>query len=339
MFNIKDEGFSKRKKWVWLPIIAAVGLLILLSIQNIDMPGLIEVLSNTNYYYILLSCLPIIGAGMVQSFRWRVAVKGIDSKPDYWSLFRAMMAGNALNNLFPRGGEFFRPYIYAKHRKLKYTSMLATAGLDRFYDLVGMIFFMLLVAIAKKDTFQAAFPVIELWYIIIAGILLTVLILLFFIYLIKSSKPEEIIARIFKKLPGNYSETAKEKWVSFIKGLQIVQSRKAHFKMFLWTLILWFIHALNLWIAFWAFDFQYLNPLDIFDAFALLIAISIGITILPVPGGTGVQHYVVKSMLILLFAINSEAALAFAALNHASIFFVNLIVGLLCIIPDRKYLS
>ena len=38
MFNIKDEGFSKRKKWVWLPIIAAVGLLILLSIQNIDMP-------------------------------------------------------------------------------------------------------------------------------------------------------------------------------------------------------------------------------------------------------------------------------------------------------------
>jgi uncharacterized protein (TIRG00374 family) len=338
MQEVGKFKFNKAKKWTWILIIFAALALSFISLQNINYSRLFEILSSINYFIILFSCIPIVFAALLQSYRWNEAIVFIEDKPNIWALFRSMMIGNAFNNILPKGGELIKPYVYAKRRKLKYSSVLASSVIDRYYDLIGLVVFLLVVMFAKKADLEIAFSGLSINIILILGILVSVGLLLFMIFLLKSNEPDELISKLFKKVPERISSKIIEKLNFFREGLSVVKSPKSHVKMLGWTIIVWIMHTLNLWIAFYAFEFQQVNPLDFIDAIAFLIAISLGITILPIPGGTGVQHYVLKSMLIMMFGINPEEAFAYAAINHACVYFVNLLVGFICLIPEYKIL-
>lgn len=295
-----------------------------------------DIIIEINYMIIIASLIPVLIASYLQSFRWSEALKRTEAKRDINALFRSMMSGNALNNILPKGGEFIKPYIYAKRRNLSYTSVLASVGIDRYYDLIGLIFFLIIILIFNDRLLINIFGNSQVIWLLIAISITAILSMLFMIKFANSAKSHNWLDSITSQLSTKNKAFILNKYEEFADGFKVVNSTGTNFNLLLWTIVTWIFHALNLYLAFFAFDFDI--DFNFLDSIVLLIGISVGITVLPIPGGTGVQHYVVKMMMISLFALSSEQAFAFAAVNHASIFLLNLIVGAICLIIERKHL-
>lgn len=336
--NLAVNFNINKNRTLWIVSIIGAILLLWLSISNLDFTRLINLFSEINYPIIILSLLPAFISLITQTFRWQVTFSNFGQKANFWDLFRSMSIGNAFNNILPKGGEFIKPYIYSSRSGLKYTSVLATVGIDRFYDFIGMLLFMMIILTFNRENLSKGLSIFNPELLLVLMLILAFLIFLVLYKIAKNEKKPRMVNKLVGNLPNKFQDFINEKIEYFRKGLHSVSSLKLNLKLLFWTIVSWLFHSLNLYIAFFAFDFQGDLQLSYFDAMTLLIAISIGITVLPVPGGTGVQHYVVKVLLMNLFGIEAEIAIAYASINHASIFFLNLANGIVCIIPERKYL-
>jgi uncharacterized membrane protein YbhN (UPF0104 family) len=71
------------------------------------------------------------------------------------------------------------------------------------------------------------------------------------------------------------------------------------------------------------------------DALFLVIVSGIGVTIAPTPSGIGVMHSLIMYAMMGLYGIPEEMALAYATINHASSFFIQLSVGGIFLLRER----
>ena len=93
-----------------------------------------------------------------------------------------------------------------------------------------------------------------------------------------------------------------------------------------YTITIWLFYGVMVYMP--VLMLKETSHLTFVDGLTILAIGSLGI-VAPVPGGIGAYHFIVKSVLVELYAIEANAAGSFAAITHAGQTVLNVVVGAL----------
>ncbi len=311
-------------------IFFALGLLLLyLAFRDVNLEVLIADLKRANYYWVALSLIFAFIAYISRAIRWRLLIEPLNYKPPIKNVFFALMFGYFANLAFPRIGEISRCGALAKTDKIPMDSLIGTVIIERTIDLVVLLILLIVVFLAKIETFglfikeNVFIPIskkfiatvdFSIYYWLMIIVLLAVIIFLFY-HFRKKFKRVKIILKIRKIIRGVFS------------GIKTVTKMRSRSKFLFHTLLIWLMYFLMTYVA--VFSLPATQGLKPIDGLFLLVIGGLGMAA-PVQGGIGAFHWIISSALT-LYGISKTNGLALATILHESQMFMVIILGIISV--------
>lgn len=324
---------ESRKKIIRISF--AVALLIAsvyYTIKDIDLYKLWYYIVNADYLWVILSVPVMIISHWLRAIRWRTMLQPVIKNANTWNLFSAVMAGYAVNNVIPRGGEFLRPYVFARRQKISYTSVFATIIVERFLDLIILLLMFAGVWLAFSDQLKAALPTLQAEKLLMPVlIIIAVIILSFYPPLVRM-----VLKVIVRPLSMNLYNRISEMFEKFARGFAIIRKPTQYLRLTVESLSIWLMYTVPMLLMFYSFGFeQEPYSLGVSDAILLLVISGIAFTISPTPGALGVYHFLIQNTLVKLYGVNPAAALAYATVTHGIGYLVQVGIGGLFLLREN----
>ncbi|MCX7879694.1 MAG: flippase-like domain-containing protein [Ignavibacteria bacterium] len=298
-------------------------VLIYLSLKEIDINTLTTYIISANYVWVILSVPIMLSSHWARALRWRTMLAPITTAKSTWNLFSAVMAGYAVNNIIPRGGEILRPFYYSRKEKISFTMTFATIIVERFIDLFSLLLLFLLSFYFFREQLKVALPNLHIENLLIPTFLIIVVASLSFY----RNWVNFLLLRIIKPFSLKFFNRLNDLFDKFFLGLRIIKQPSQYFQLFVESLLIWFLYTLPLYFMFFSFGFVDKYNLGFDDSILLIVVSGIGYTIAPTPGAIGFYHFLVQNTLNKLYGISLEEALAFATVTHALNYFSQVIIG------------
>ncbi|MBX3044744.1 MAG: flippase-like domain-containing protein [Candidatus Kapabacteria bacterium] len=315
----------------WLLTLALVVVSFYFALKDINMSMLWESIRTANYLWVFLSLPIIIASHYVRALRWRTILKPIMNPGSTINLFSAVMVGYFFNSIYPRLGEFVRPYVYAKRENVSKSSVFATIVVERVIDVFTLGFLFAIAFIIARDKIANMLPGVDPQKILMFSVF--VLFILFF-----SFYPPFInfaLKFIVKPFSTKIHDRILDIFAKFRLGFSVIKNPRSYIRLIAESLLIWLCYALPMYLMFFCFPFSQTIDVSIGDALFLVIVSGIGVTIAPTPSGIGVMHSLIMYAMMGLYGIQEEMALAYATINHASSLFIQLTVGGIFLIRER----
>ncbi|MCX7909129.1 MAG: flippase-like domain-containing protein [Ignavibacteria bacterium] len=298
-------------------------LLVYLSLKGLDLQSLAKYIVSANYWWVLLSIPVGLASHWVRALRWKTMLKPIANPHSTWNLFSAVMAGYAVNNIVPRGGELLRPYYYSKREKISFTMTFATIVVERFIDLISLLLVFVLAYYFFRNQLKMALPNLHIEKIIYPTILIIIVGILSFY----KKWIDFVLMKVVRPISKKFYSRLLELFEKFFLGLTVIKQPSQYIQLALESLLIWFLYTVPLYLMFFSFSFSYSYNLGFDDAILLIIISGIGYTIAPTPGAIGFYHYLIQNALNKLYGISMEESLAYATVTHAVNFLTQVLVG------------
>lgn len=305
--------------------------MVYLSVKGIDFPSFGKYVFGANYLWVLLSVPVMLASHLARAFRWKTMLKPISNPKSIWNLFSAVMAGYAVNNIIPRGGELIRPFYYSRRENISFTMTFATIIVERFIDLISLLLVFVLASFFFREQLRIALPNLQIEKIIYPTIALIVLGIISFYRRWVVFLLEKLVKPISKKFYNRLSDLFDK----FFLGLTVIKQPSQYLQLTLESFLIWFLYTVPLYLMFFSFSFAYKFNLGFDDAILLIIISGIGYTVAPTPGAIGFYHFLIQNALNKLYGISLEESLAYATVTHAINFLSQVVVGGIFIIREN----
>lgn len=250
--NPKDPLWKKILGYLFqyiLPIAFTVLLLVYLF-HKVNFGEMMEMLRHgVDYWWILLAMGISIFSHVFRAARWQLQLNALNVRPPFMALCCSIFGCYALNLVFPRLGELWRCTYISSTKKNSFTTVLGSMIADRAADtiMVATLFiFSLIVAAPAIHQFLDKYPVGQnfihlisqfwFWAAIVGGGILFVV--LFYIFRHHS-----------------YMLKVKEIALNIWQGIIVIAKMKGKVKFLIFTLCIWGCYYIQLYVAFYAFDF------------------------------------------------------------------------------------
>lgn len=262
----------------------------------------------------------------IRTIRWRYLLRADGEVLPFTPLWHATAVGFMLNNLMPaRPGELARPFIAQRLTKARFTSALASIGVERLMDSLVLVALLVVATWAggfAADTTVAGFTVSGLARFV--GIV-AVVALAFSIVLVNWPDPAKRIADATARavLPDRWAARAVSIIDGLLEGLDSLRSAHRFTNVLLWSVILWLVNAYSFYVGFAAFGIE----ASWSAALMLQSVIAFGIALPSAPGFFGVFEFFTKSALA-LYAIDATHAVAYALGYHLGTFLPITLLGI-----------
>ncbi len=202
---------TSRKLWLGL---IGTALFLALFFWRTDLPELADALAEANYWWML----PAVGvwfvSAVLRSLRWHYLLRGLVSLRTA-TLYPIVIIGYMANNLLPlRTGELVRAYVLGERHKLSKVSALGTIAVERVFDGVVLVSFLLLggAILGLSSDLRGLAAVMTLAF---AGLLAA------FIYIASSpQRARRWTERLVHLLPHSLRDRATYLVDSFLEGLK-----------------------------------------------------------------------------------------------------------------------
>lgn len=312
-----------------------VVVLLYFSLRGLDFKTLKNYIISANYWWALASLPVMFSSHWARAIRWKTILKPISKSGSTWNLFSAVMAGYAVNNLIPRGGELVRPFYYSRREKISFTMTFATIIVERFLDLISLLLMFTLVSFFFRNQLRLALPNLHIENLLVPTSLLIILVSISFnqkwinTILSKLIKPFSI--KLYYKLDNLFKK--------FFYGLQSIKEPKLYFQLICESFLMWFLYTVPLYLMFFSFTFGSKYNLGFDDAILLIVISGVGYTIAPTPGAIGFYHFLIQNALYRLYGISLEESLAYATVTHAVNYFSQVIVGGFFLLREQVHLN
>jgi uncharacterized protein (TIRG00374 family) len=295
--------------------------------SQVDLQRMMEAFRGLNYLFLLPSTALIVLSFIIRAYRWGWFFPP-DQPVSFMSLLSALSIGVAANQVLPaRAGEFVRAYVLGRRERLSKVTAFATIVLERVFDGLTILFFLLLVVLL----IGVQSP--EIHYMGVAGaIFYVVTIAAVLLVYFQESMLERWIHRL---LPNSSREKAVGLLRAFAGGLESIRSARQLVMILVLSLFLWVVIALSFWPVLTAFDFGV--PVPFYTPFLLVATVGLGLMIPAAPAGIGVFQYSCLLTLQIVFApyadslaadFNEQAA-AFSLVAHLSQVGPEIVMGLI----------
>lgn len=295
-------------------------------IAKVDVEASLDAINKSNLWLILLTIPCILLSHVVRAFRWQLLLKSTGYSSGIHNTFKAVMIGYAANTILPRSGEIIRPWVLSQRTTTTYAAALGSIVVERFIDVLTLLFAMITVLVFQQEYIQAVVPsftiqtltgVVIIPLVVLAGILVAVVL---------NSWGRSLCIKIIRLISDNladYVGTALEEVSGSIKGL-LSFSMFAQLTML--TILLWLLYIAPVWLLAHALPLSSQAP-SLIQSATILILISIGVTIAPTPGALGVYQAFAQTALVAVSGSTQSEGFAFAILAWLTNYGLALLVG------------
>lgn len=309
-----------------LPLALTVAL-VWYMFSKVDFSRMLDILrEGVDYWWILLAMGISIFSHVFRAARWRLQLNALDIRVPFMALCCSIFGCYALNLVFPRLGEVWRCTYVSKRGKAQFTTVLGSMVSDRLTDTFSVLMLVLLtfiVANAALKEFLNAYPVgrdvVSLienpWMWVAAGVTLALIAGVFYF-----GRQTAVVKKLTAWL--------RELWAGFATLWQM--RGRAQFAVL--TILIWGAYYLQLYVAFFAFDFTRALCTEPSLAWGLtpcLVAFvlsSIGMAI-PSNGGLGPWNIAVMFGLA-VYGISDTEGTAFSMLQWSGQTVMLIILGI-----------
>lgn len=309
-----------------LPIAFTVLLLVYLF-HKVDFGEMMSLLRHgVDYWWILLAMVISIFSHVFRAARWQLQLNALDIKPPFMALCCSIFGCYALNLVFPRLGEIWRCTYVSSFKKNSFAKVLGSMIADRVADtlmVASLLVFSLIVAAPAIKIFLDKYPVGQdfihlisrawFWLAIAGGITLLFLIC----YLFRNHP-------LFIKL--------RDMSASVWNGIIVVARMKGKWKFLIFTLCIWGCYFIQLYVAFYAFDFtrQLCHEKGLAAGFTpCLVAFVLSSISMAVPSNGGLGPWNVAIMFALaIYGISDAEGTAFSMVQWSGQTVMLIILGI-----------
>jgi hypothetical protein len=299
--------------------LVGVGLLFL-AYRNIDLDKVWEDVKTAKPAWLLLSAVIGILSHYVRAVRWKLLLEPLGHRPRTTSSFYAVMIGYVANFAGPRLGEVLRPASLKKTDNIPLDHSIGTVISERLIDLIMTV---LIATVIVFYQFDLIYNVVDdnilqplkskTWLLV--GLMVVGVIGLVVLWLLRKQIGSSPFGR---------------KAVQFVVGLKEGMRtilRMKQLGLFLFeSVLIWVLYFLMSYVIF--FSLEGTAHLGIQAGLTVLL-LGTAAMIIPIPGGLGTFHYIVKEGL-LLYAITESAAASYAAVAHGVQMIMIFVVGGIC---------
>ncbi|HTN45919.1 MAG TPA: lysylphosphatidylglycerol synthase transmembrane domain-containing protein [Flavipsychrobacter sp.] len=264
---------------------------------------------------------PVIVVGFLshlfRALRWKILLEPVNLKPHTTNVTFAVLIGYLVNLLVPRMGEVARCSVLAKYEKEPVDKIVGTIVAERSFDLVCLVFVSLLTYIlqmkvaneyVRSQLSQMNFSGSSL---AIVGFL-TILFVALLVFIYRRSKK----TKVGKILTG------------LGEGVMSIFKMKKRALFLFYTVMIWMCYLSLIVFGFKAIEAtEHLGGLA---ALSVLVFGSLGMIV--TPGGIGAYPIAVQGVLMNVYAINKNFALAFGWVSWMAQTAIVLMLGLLSLL-------
>jgi glycosyltransferase 2 family protein len=238
-------------------------------------------LLHANYILVIPVIVMNLSSHLVRSMRWKLLMEPMGFNPSLKNTFAVTMVGYLANSAVPRLGEILKCTLLTKYENLKTDKLIGTIVIERVFDLICYFIFICITVIIQIDVIGnfvkdklAAFDIntgFPIW-----GKLLLLLLLIVIIYF--------VFKKIISLYPNNIVLQKIKNFVAGIfTGITSVRNLKKRKLFLLYTLFIWAMYLLQLYVAFKALDST--SHLGIKAACSVLSLSTLAMIV--TPGGLG----------------------------------------------------
>ena len=323
---------SRPRKWLGLVVryvvpLALTVLLLWYLFSKVDFANMMQILSEgVEYWWILLAMGISVFSHVFRAARWRLQLRSLGIEVPFMALCCSIFGCYALNLVFPRLGEVWRCTYVAKRGKAHFTTVLGSMVSDRLSDTLSVLLltlFTFIVANSAIVAFLNKYPVgrdlISLagnpWIWVAAAACVAIVVAVFYF-----GRATSVIKKLIQWL--------RELWL----GFATIWKMRGKGLFILLTGAIWGCYFVQLYVAFFAFDFTRALCAESSLAYGLVpclvafVLSSIGMAI-PSNGGLGPWNIAVMFGLAVYGIADNEGA-AFSMLQWSGQTVMLIILGI-----------
>lgn len=293
---------------VWIGFAVSI-VFLYFAFRGQDVEAIREALRRANYWY-LIPALALYFIGVyLRSYRWAYVLRAVRSMSAR-ELFPVVVIGYMANNVLPlRAGELVRSYVLSTRTGIRKTSILATIGVERIFDGLTMLLFILVASLFIGLTAQ-----LENVTVIAAVLFGGVLGLLG--AMTTKWVQEMLVSRLLPLLPRVVRGPAERMLESVFTGLSVLRRRNDLIVVSAVSVVAWLFEASMYLVIAVGFGLELS-----FAAILLVTAVANLATLIPSsPGYVGPFEAGVLLALVGAVGIQREVALSFAIVVHAALY-------------------
>jgi uncharacterized protein (TIRG00374 family) len=282
---------------ITIPLVLGIFILYILY-RETDFKKLWETIQSANWTILFISLPFCFVANIIRALRWRLIILPLGYTPRRSSLIYAVLGNYAVNFAIPRGGEIWRCTVISAKEKISLSKLIGTLLVDRIFDmlmvaLIILFAFLLNVKAFDEYSHKINLPEISFSATFLAGIFVTVAVILFVFIRFRENK---------------YIKKTRNFFVNLWKDILSIKKMEAKGRFLIYTLLIWVLYFFYFYITFYAFDFTFHLGLSAGLFVFAMSSLSMGI---PSNGGLGPwQAATVFGLSI--FAVVNDNATAFA---------------------------
>jgi len=318
-----------KKSWrIWLGVVITL-VFLGIAFRGQDFNAIRQALRDFNYIY-LIPALALLFTGVwFRAVRWRILLKPVVEISSR-DVFPIVIIGFMANNILPlRAGELARTYALSSKTGAKKSATLATIAVERIFDGITMLGFILVSATVISLTSNLRHLAIIAFIVFTCGILFLVLLTL------SGNWRDRILQIVLGPLPEVMADRIEQMAESFLVGLGVLRRRRDLALVAGYSVIAWSFEASTYWMIAKGFG----DPLAaaLTPAAALLTTgVANLATLIPSsPGYVGPFETGVKWVVEGALGVSGSLALSYAILVHATLFFPVTFLGLFFLWRER----
>lgn len=306
-------------------LLIGLGLLYLVF-RKLDPQAVWEEIRHADYKWLFFSFVLGGLSHIARAIRWNILIKSMGYQTQTSTTFFAVMTGYLANIAFPRLGEVTRCGVLSKKTNVPFNALFGTVISERVFDLFILVLIIFTVVILQLDflsgfvdkyvvsSFSGYFTAQNV-FITIGIILLIILVpILAFRYFWEQIKNLTFYRKVSDFVKG------------FLEGIKTIKRMPNKGAFLFWTGVIWMFYILMTYVAFFALTAT--SHLNFGDGITVMALGSLGI-VAPVPGGIGAYQFIVKAILVEIYAIASEPAASFSIILWATQSVLILALGVL----------
>lgn len=318
----------KRSWRIWLGVAITV-FFIVVAFRGQDFNAIRQSLRDFNYLYIIPALVLLFTGVWFRAVRWRILLKPVVEISSR-DVFPIVVIGFMANNLLPfRAGELARSYALSSKTGAPKSASLATIAVERLFDGVTMLGFLLASATVISLTSNLRHLAIIAFIVFTGAILFLVLLTL------SGNWRDRILQIVLGPLPEKMADRIEQMTESFLAGLGVLRRRRDLIAVAGCSIIAWSFEASTYWVLAKGFGEPLSSVMTPAAAFLTTGVANLATLIPSSPGYVGPFETGVKWVVEGALGVNSATALSYAILVHAVLYFPITLLGFFMLWHER----
>lgn len=305
------------KRILQITAIAAITVLFLwLFLRNANLHEVGQILRGAELRWVLVGLAINFTALVLRTIRWQTVLDANDPPPFYPTFF-ANTVGYMLSTILPiRAADVARPALLARRTSHRFSGALGAVLIERVCDLATILLLFVYFSFRRWNEFSRDPEIAPWFYIVRAGAIASLLLLVGLVVLIVSLRffrgsVRRLHERLGRFVPLRFRESWMHFFDTFAGTLEVAKNHRAFAKIVLCTLAVWACLTSQFLFATLAVH----HPLPVDSSFFVTGVTTVGLAI-PTPGGIGGFHKACQLVLTRFYGFSVDASVAVAVLFH-----------------------